>query len=135
MGTGKKKIEIKRVEKEQQRMVTFSKRRQGLFKKAGQLHSLAAASVAVVAFSPAGRPYTHGDPSFGAVVDRYLAKTTAGLKDSAAAMNMTKMSSWLHAPQIDGSDDIQELVLMKKQLEEIKEKVAEKIINAHDSSF
>ncbi|KAK1356826.1 hypothetical protein POM88_050082 [Heracleum sosnowskyi] len=43
MGTGKKKIEIKIKEKEQDRLVAFSKRRKGLYKKAHQLHSLSGA--------------------------------------------------------------------------------------------
>ncbi|KAF7145455.1 hypothetical protein RHSIM_Rhsim04G0025000 [Rhododendron simsii] len=45
MGTGKRK------EKEEQRMVTFSKRRKGLFKKAHELHCLTGADIAIIAFS------------------------------------------------------------------------------------
>ncbi|KAK2965351.1 hypothetical protein RJ640_013814 [Escallonia rubra] len=69
MGTGKKKIEIKKKEKESDRMVTFSKRRRGLFKKAHELHTKTGAEVAILVFSPAGNPYSHGEPSFDATVD------------------------------------------------------------------
>ncbi|CAK9151693.1 unnamed protein product [Ilex paraguariensis] len=72
MGTGKKKIEIKKKEKDSDRMVTFSKRRQGLFKKARELHLRTGANVAILVFSEAGRVYTHGDPSFEATIDKYL---------------------------------------------------------------
>ncbi|KAK6777323.1 hypothetical protein RDI58_024040 [Solanum bulbocastanum] len=61
MGTGKKKIEIEKIIKETSRMVTFSKRRKGLFKKAKELESMTGSRVASVVFSPTGRPYTCGD--------------------------------------------------------------------------
>uniref|UniRef100_M1C1S3 Mads box protein n=1 Tax=Solanum tuberosum TaxID=4113 RepID=M1C1S3_SOLTU len=47
--------------KETSRMVTFSKRRKGLFKKAKELESMTGSRVASVVFSPTGRPYTCGD--------------------------------------------------------------------------
>ncbi|XP_028123577.1 agamous-like MADS-box protein AGL29 [Camellia sinensis] len=113
MGSGKKKIEIKRVEKEGQRMVTFSKRRHGLFNKARQLRSLTGADIAILTFSPAGRPYTHSEPSFDALVDRYLNTAAAGEKAEegceAAAANHHRLSSWLDALQFDASDSIEDL--------------------------
>ncbi|CAL5434943.1 unnamed protein product [Camellia sinensis] len=131
MGSGKKKIEIKRVEKKGQRMVTFSKRRHGLFNKARQLRSLTGADIAILTFSPAGRPYTHGEPSFDALVDRYLNTAAAGEKAEegceAAAANHHRLSSWLDALQFDASDSIEDLEILKKGLEEIAAKVAEKI--------
>ncbi|GMP97437.1 hypothetical protein CsSME_00045693 [Camellia sinensis var. sinensis] len=113
MGSGKKKIEIKRVEKEGQRMVTFSKRRHGLFNKARQLRSLTGADIAILTFSPAGRPYTHSEPSFDALVDRYLNTAAAGEKAEegceAAAANHHRLSSWLDALQFDASDSIEDV--------------------------
>lgn len=61
MGTGKKEIKNKKITKELSRMVTFSKRRKGLFKKAEELHSKTGANVAIIVLSPAGRPYVYGD--------------------------------------------------------------------------
>ncbi|KAG5626287.1 hypothetical protein H5410_011505 [Solanum commersonii] len=61
MGTGKKKIEMEKITKETSRMVTFSKRRKGLFKKAKELEFMTGSRVASVVFSPTGRPYTCGD--------------------------------------------------------------------------
>ncbi|GMQ03548.1 hypothetical protein CsSME_00049308 [Camellia sinensis var. sinensis] len=133
MGSGKKKIEIKRVEKEGQRMVTFSKRRHGLFNIARQLRSLTGANIAILTFSPAGRLYTHGEPSFDALVDRYLNTTAAAAGEKAeegceaAAANHHRLSSWLDALQFDASDSIEDLEILRKGLEEIAAKVAEKI--------
>ncbi|KAH0464097.1 hypothetical protein IEQ34_006883 [Dendrobium chrysotoxum] len=69
---GRKKIEIKLIEKEENRQVCFSKRRQGLFKKASELSILCGAEVAAVVFSPAGKPYFFGNPSVDHVLRRFL---------------------------------------------------------------
>ncbi|KAI9078194.1 hypothetical protein K1719_039808 [Acacia pycnantha] len=51
---GRGKIEIKRIEAESSRQVTFSKRRKGLMKKAYELSVLCEAQVAVIVFSQKG---------------------------------------------------------------------------------
>ncbi|XP_068667666.1 agamous-like MADS-box protein AGL15 [Aristolochia californica] len=58
---GKRKPEMKKIENRQALQVTFSKQKKGLFKKVDQLPILTGASVLVVAFSPAGRPFVFGD--------------------------------------------------------------------------
>ncbi|KAL6562849.1 hypothetical protein OROHE_005436 [Orobanche hederae] len=52
---GRGKIEIKKIENTSARHVSFSKRRQGLFKKARELAILCDADVAVIIFSSSGR--------------------------------------------------------------------------------
>ncbi|XP_068667647.1 MADS-box transcription factor 47-like [Aristolochia californica] len=69
MGMGKRKLEMKKIENRQALQVTFSKRKKGLFKKAEQLSLLTGASVFLVAFSPAGRPFVFGDEG---LLQRYL---------------------------------------------------------------
>lgn len=54
---GRGKIEIKKIENLSSRQVTFSKRRGGLFKKAGELAVLCDAEVAVIIFSQTGKLY------------------------------------------------------------------------------
>ncbi|XP_028098522.1 agamous-like MADS-box protein AGL29 [Camellia sinensis] len=87
--------------------------------------------MAILTFSPTGRPYTYGEPSFDALVDRYLNTAAAGEKAEegceAAAANHHRLSSWLDALQFDASDSIEDLEILKKGLEEIAVKVAEKI--------
>jgi hypothetical protein len=51
------KTEMRRIENTTSRQVTFSKRRNGLLKKALELSVLCDAEVAVVVFSPRGRLY------------------------------------------------------------------------------
>uniref|UniRef100_A0A7N0TVW8 MADS-box domain-containing protein n=1 Tax=Kalanchoe fedtschenkoi TaxID=63787 RepID=A0A7N0TVW8_KALFE len=69
---GRGKIEMKKMEKESNRLVTFSKRKSGLFKKANELCTLCGVRCAVVVFSPAGKVFSFGHPSVDLVVDRYL---------------------------------------------------------------
>ncbi|KAF8082244.1 hypothetical protein N665_0841s0011 [Sinapis alba] len=54
---GRKKLEIKRIEKKSSRQVTFSKRRNGLIEKSRQLSVLCDASVALLVASASGKLY------------------------------------------------------------------------------
>lgn len=51
------KIQLKRIESANSRHATFSKRRNGLLKKAYELSVLCEAQVAVIIFSQSGRLY------------------------------------------------------------------------------
>ncbi|XP_028768555.1 MADS-box protein AGL42-like [Neltuma alba] len=66
---GKGKIEMKRIENAASRQVTFSKRRNGLLKKAYELSVLCDAQVAVIVFSQKGRLYEFF--SSENIIDRY----------------------------------------------------------------
>ncbi|CAN6471326.1 unnamed protein product [Victoria cruziana] len=68
---GRQKIEIKRITSEEARQVCFSKRRHGLIKKAGELGILCGAEVAIIAFSPAGKAFSYGDPTVDSVINRF----------------------------------------------------------------
>ncbi|CAI0451928.1 unnamed protein product [Linum tenue] len=54
------------------RQVTFSKRRTGLFKKANELATLCAVQIAIIVFSPGGKPFSFGNPGVEPVVGRFL---------------------------------------------------------------
>nr|XP_010943890.1 agamous-like MADS-box protein AGL29 [Elaeis guineensis] len=69
---GKQKIEIKRIEKEEARQICFSKRRSGVFTKASDLSTLCGPDVAVLAFSPRGKPFSFGSPAVNPVIDRFV---------------------------------------------------------------
>lgn len=82
---GRQKIEMKRIERDEARNVCFSKRRQGLFNKAGELSILCGAMVAVVVFSPAARPFSFGSPSFKTVMNRFLTLINLATNDESCA--------------------------------------------------
>ncbi|GKB05564.1 agamous-like MADS-box protein AGL62 [Tanacetum coccineum] len=70
--SGRKKIEIKKIEKNNSLQVTFSKRRTGLFKKASELCVLTGAQVAIFVNSPADRMYVFGHPHVDALIEKHL---------------------------------------------------------------
>ncbi|CAO2822355.1 unnamed protein product [Amaranthus hypochondriacus] len=68
---GRKKVEMKKIENNSSRLVTFSKRRSGLFKKANEICTLCGAKIAIIVFSPGGKPYSFGHPSIEQVLHEY----------------------------------------------------------------
>ncbi|XP_073148190.1 uncharacterized protein [Henckelia pumila] len=72
-GKGRRKVVMEKVENPANLQVTFSKRRNGLFKKTSELSTRCGAETAVIIFSPGGKPYTFGHPDVETVTDRFLA--------------------------------------------------------------
>ncbi|PKA52357.1 MADS-box transcription factor 27 [Apostasia shenzhenica] len=68
---GRGKIVIRRIDNSTSRQVTFSKRRNGLLKKAKELAILCDAEVGLVIFSGTGRLYDYSSTSMKSVFDRY----------------------------------------------------------------
>ena len=69
---GRQKLEMKRVEHEAKREVTFSKRKKGLFSKASELCELCGVEVALILFSPHLKPFTFGHPDANKILQRCL---------------------------------------------------------------
>ncbi|XP_061341223.1 agamous-like MADS-box protein AGL29 [Gastrolobium bilobum] len=61
---GKQKREIKKIESEKDLLVTFTKRKTGIHKKATELKTLSGANIDILMFSPTGKSFSYGDPSF-----------------------------------------------------------------------
>ncbi|XP_057416152.1 agamous-like MADS-box protein AGL29 [Lotus japonicus] len=53
-------------------MVTFSKRKSGLFKKAFELSILCGIQIVIILFSHGGNPFSFGNPSVETVANRFL---------------------------------------------------------------
>ncbi|KAK4792938.1 hypothetical protein SAY86_023373 [Trapa natans] len=68
---GRGKIMIKRIENSTARHVTFSKRRNGLLKKAKELSILCDAEVGVIVFSSTGRLYDYANTNMESIMERY----------------------------------------------------------------
>ncbi|XP_062178111.1 MADS-box transcription factor 23-like isoform X3 [Alnus glutinosa] len=68
---GRGKIVIKRIDNSTSRQVTFSKRRNGLLKKARELSILCEAEVGLIVFSSSGRLYDFASSSMKSVIERY----------------------------------------------------------------
>ncbi|KAB2030407.1 hypothetical protein ES319_D05G229500v1 [Gossypium barbadense] len=68
---GRGKIVIRRIDNSTSRQVTFSKRRNGLLKKAKELAILCDAEVGVMIFSSTGKLYDFASTSMKSVIERY----------------------------------------------------------------
>ncbi|KAJ6959390.1 agamous-like MADS-box protein AGL62 [Populus alba] len=69
---GRQKLEMVKIPNESNLMVTFSKRRSGLFKKASELCTLCGAEVSMIVFSPGKKVFSFGHPSVEKVMERYV---------------------------------------------------------------
>nr|ABE03878.1 AGAMOUS LIKE6-like protein [Momordica charantia] len=68
---GRGRVELKRIENKINRQVTFSKRRNGLLKKAYELSVLCDAEVALIIFSSRGKLYEFGSAGTTKTLERY----------------------------------------------------------------
>ncbi|KAK7400394.1 hypothetical protein VNO78_11600 [Psophocarpus tetragonolobus] len=68
---GRGKIVIRRIDNSTSRQVTFSKRRNGLVKKARELSILCDAEVGLIVFSSTGKLYDFASTSMKSVIERY----------------------------------------------------------------
>ncbi|XP_054786895.1 uncharacterized protein LOC129293116 [Prosopis cineraria] len=104
---GQQKVEIKMVEDAKRRSVTFTKRKAGLFKKADQLCTLTGAEVALMVFSPGGKPYTFGSPDVNTVIQRYKSQV--------------RPSPRMEQLQAELNEILEQLAYEDKRAEELKE--------------
>ncbi|PNT71535.1 hypothetical protein BRADI_2g30530v3 [Brachypodium distachyon] len=65
---GKRSIRIQRIENKESRLVTFSKRKSGLWKKGSEIAVLCRVRIALLAISEAGKVFAFGSPSVDAVL-------------------------------------------------------------------
>ena len=134
MGFGKKKIEIKKIEKQSRRMVTFSKRRKGLFKKAEELRSKTGAKVGILVISASGKPYPYGDidaieATLNACISTHdgsnfgVCSISAhdGSNSGVCSSNNLRLRQLLDEVSVEECYNIEELLMLKRKLEEAKE--------------
>ncbi|KAF8015108.1 hypothetical protein BT93_H0797 [Corymbia citriodora subsp. variegata] len=69
---GRRRVEMKEVANEEDKLITFSKRRSGIYKKASELVTLCGVEVGVTIFSPSGKPYSFAHPSIDSIANRFL---------------------------------------------------------------
>uniref|UniRef100_A0A6N2KQK0 Uncharacterized protein n=1 Tax=Salix viminalis TaxID=40686 RepID=A0A6N2KQK0_SALVM len=83
------KTQMKRIENATSRQVTFSKRRNGLLKKAFELSVLCDAEVALIVFSTRGKLYEFSSSSMNKTIERYQKRAKdAGISSKMGKDNM-----------------------------------------------
>ncbi|KAK4713580.1 hypothetical protein R3W88_019487 [Solanum pinnatisectum] len=131
MGTGKKKIEIEKIEDKTARMYIFSKRKKGIFKKIEELESLTGYPLAYVVFSSTKTPYTYGDVN--SAIRRHFSSTictkrsTSGMNshDSSCDVDVVKNSlhGWVEGIDVEEYQNFNQLLMLKDQLEGTRKKI------------
>ncbi|XP_061346754.1 MADS-box protein SOC1-like [Gastrolobium bilobum] len=125
------KTQMKRIENATSRQVTFSKRRNGLLKKAFELSVLCDAEIALIVFSTRGKLYEFASSSMQQTIERYRRHTRDNtptafrsmqhLKEEAASMmkniDLLEASKRKLMGEDLGSCSIEELQQIEQQLE------------------
>ncbi|PHU00187.1 hypothetical protein BC332_29974 [Capsicum chinense] len=120
--SGRRKIAIKPIDNQNNRHVTFSKRRLGLFKKASELCILTGAEIVILVQSlKRQRLFTFGHPSADAVIDCYV----TGISSSSLSSSTTDEFNLQQNNQYY-SHMCKDLEAEKKKKENIEE---EKLVN------
>ncbi|XP_021644301.2 MADS-box protein FLOWERING LOCUS C isoform X2 [Hevea brasiliensis] len=97
---GRKKVELKRIEDKSSRLVTFSKRRNGLIKKARELSVLCDVEIGVIIFSSSGKLYEFcsNGSSYDSVWTRFSKNTRGILKGKLLLSKVLMIERQLEGP-------------------------------------
>jgi len=117
---GRRKIEIKKIQNEDERLITFSKRRSGLYKKASEISILCATEVGILIFSPSEKPYTFGSPKFEAIVNHFRGRNYPTLDNMTANF----IEAYWQAKRQEVNDDYDELYSRLLDLKKEGEKLS-----------
>ncbi|KAK9122000.1 hypothetical protein Syun_019617 [Stephania yunnanensis] len=115
---GRKKIEIKAIEDKDKRLVTFSKRRKGIFNKAKQMCMIdVTMKMSIVVFSPAGKPFSFHHPSATdhTAIDQFL-----NCQNPSRQSTDTKEGFWREKVNLDQIQTLEELVKFEDELKSLK---------------
>ncbi|CAN6585584.1 unnamed protein product [Malus baccata var. baccata] len=91
---GRGKVELKRIENPTSRQVTFSKRRNGLLKKAFELSILCDAEVALIIFSPSGKAYQFASHDITRTISTYRREGGLPESNNSSFLRARTMEYW-----------------------------------------
>ncbi|KAK8633274.1 hypothetical protein V6N13_014120 [Hibiscus sabdariffa] len=116
---GRQKIEMKVIEKEDEKLITFSKRRSGIYKKICELTTLCGTDILFICFSPAGKPFSFGHPSIDSVANRLFNNNTppppndnAHLVEAHQKERINQITQYYNeaSMQVDAAKDTQKIL-------------------------
>ena len=117
----------RKIDKKSARQVCFSKRRQGLFKKAKELSILCGVDIAVLTFSPAGRLLSFADTDISSILDRFCKENYQCPTYSTTTNGEGSDNLWWEKVDVEEIDEGKELQQLRESLGEVKEKLVSRI--------
>ncbi|PIA47576.1 hypothetical protein AQUCO_01400308v1 [Aquilegia coerulea] len=148
---GRGKIEIKRIENSTNRQVTYSKRRNGILKKAREIHILCGAEIALVIFSSTGKMSEYisppGPTTLIKILDKYQKTSGKKLWDAkheylSSELDRIKKENdnmQIELRHLKGEDinslNAKELIPIEEALQNGLSKVRDKKVSFHPSLF
>ncbi|KAK8485810.1 hypothetical protein V6N12_020151 [Hibiscus sabdariffa] len=128
---GRVKLQIKRIENTTNRQVTFSKRRNGLIKKAYELSVLCDVDVALLMFSPSGRLSLFSGSkrfissiSLSILLHQLLVKALGRLRDEADQIHGFQAASIPVSSDSQHEEFQQEIVKCKSQIADMQKRLS-----------
>ncbi|VFQ62313.1 unnamed protein product [Cuscuta campestris] len=129
---GRVKLEIKKIENTTNRQVTYSKRRNGLIKKAYELSVLCEIDVALIMFSPSGKPSVFSSNNKRYICttryayllnrNRFLQRALAKLKYESSDLN-SHAASPMNSADHQLEEIQQQLAKCKSRLEQVEQRL------------
>lgn len=116
---GRQKIEMTKMSKESNLLVTFSKRRSGLFKKASELCTLCGAEIAIIVFSPGKKAFSFGHPCVESIVDRFLTRNPPSINSNTLQLVEAHRNASVRELNTQFTELVNELEEEKKRGEEL----------------
>ncbi|KAJ8632100.1 hypothetical protein MRB53_025436 [Persea americana] len=127
---------MRKIENKNARQVCFSKRRQGLFKKAKELSILSGVDIAVLTFSPAGQLFSFANTDIDSILDHYCKENRQCCPTSTTTTTTTTITTsngeggdnfWWEKVNVEEIDKGEELQQLRKSLGDVRGKVASRM--------
>ncbi|EEF42687.1 agamous-like MADS-box protein AGL62 isoform X1 [Ricinus communis] len=121
---GRQKIEMKKIENEDDRLITFSKRRSGIYKKASELVTLTGAELAFLVYSPAGKPFSFAHPSMDAITNRFFGQGSADRNNNPTTHPLIEAHRLMRIEELNQQHNelLRQLEIEKEKGKQLKQK-------------
>ncbi|OIT19807.1 PREDICTED: agamous-like MADS-box protein AGL62 [Nicotiana attenuata] len=119
---------LAKIENQNNRQVTFSKRRNGVFKKANELVVMTGAEVGLIVFSPANKSYSFGHPNINETINKYVGEEKPSSPSSPGIDKYVEMFRKANSRELNTrlnylQDQLEFALNLKSKLKEINKNV------------
>ncbi|XP_016501440.2 agamous-like MADS-box protein AGL62 [Nicotiana tabacum] len=125
----RKSIRLAKIENQNNRQVTFSKRRNGVFKKANELVVMTGAEVGIIVCPQGSKPYTFGHPNVNETINKYVGEerppspSSPGIDDKYVQMSRKANTKELNTRLNSLQDQLDFALNLKSKLKQMNKKV------------